>query len=843
VAVDQIWRGELYNDSEFLVNSGFILDLSGPATDATRYLELTAAPGQSFIDSAGISSGPLRYDVSKGVGLRVTGNYSNILRVTGTTKFVASRLQMYYDSAFSSNDYIPCELQGAGSRYADCLYESRRTSASDFFLGANDLINLLLVQRGASFSGNVLTQRSTTPNARIINCTIVRPSDLGEGGSGVDQNFTSYGRVQNCAIFGFATPVGSTLASYEAGSGFNATNKAATALPGSGNVHSLVFADQFENVTDAARDWRPKSAGGLVGFAARADSYTSDLDIIGAARSTTAPTIGAREYVGAGPLAFGSIGNTATENSANGHRFTGGTFPEAGELADLRVYMSGWAGGAKFRFAVYQGGSAGNPTGAALVWESSEITDTNGTAGWRSMVSSYGLTPAGELGAGLVWVFVKNSDGATFLTESDRGAWATGSEVSSITNATATAFPSTVPTDPGTSGAEAIKAQIIYTPGVPPAGASEGPGLVIGDEAGFVGEGAVGAPNTSAPTWNDAIAETIAAADTATASQVLAAAIGESIATGESVASLLVSGRVLAETVAAAEVLAATGLWLRVLAETVAAAESTTSSLGGATYSRDVAETVAAADSASAIRTGTGALSEAAAVADLVAGALAAAAAVSEAAACAETLSAIMTRLAALPESAAVSDALSAAQLMLSALSDSVVTDATVTDGGASFTSTVSESVGAGDAIAATQAAGRALAEAAALADSASATRASSHAIADSAAVAELLAASRAFGGVIADSVAALDALGALGLFSASLVNAAAVTDTVNAAALVSAALGENVTPEDILSIVADAGSGDPRRTVTVRRDGRAVLVVAGDRIFVVQRNARTTFH
>lgn len=140
---------------------------------------------------------------------------------------------------------------------------------------------------------------------------------------------------------------------------------------------------------------------------------------------------------------------------------------EAGTLTDVHVYAAGWVGGAKFRLAVYQGGSASDPTGATLVWESGEITDTNGTAGWRAAVGTWSQTVTGSLTASRTWIFVKNSDGLTYLTNTDDGDWATGSERSSISNTTSVAYPSTVPTDPGTFGAETVKAYLTYTASAP----------------------------------------------------------------------------------------------------------------------------------------------------------------------------------------------------------------------------------------------------------------------------------------------------------------------------------------------------------------------------------------
>ena len=73
VTVDQVWEGQLYNDSEFVVSSSAdAYKIDGKTTDATRFLRLTTGPGQSFTDNAGKLTSPLRYDATKGVGIRST---------------------------------------------------------------------------------------------------------------------------------------------------------------------------------------------------------------------------------------------------------------------------------------------------------------------------------------------------------------------------------------------------------------------------------------------------------------------------------------------------------------------------------------------------------------------------------------------------------------------------------------------------------------------------------------------------------------------------------------------------------------------------------------------------
>lgn len=160
---------------------------------------------------------------------------------------------------------------------------------------------------------------------------------------------------------------------------------------------------------------------------------------------------------------FGSLNNTNVENNDGNMRFSGGVMSVGGTLTDVAIWAAGWVGGAHFRIAVYQGGSAGDPTGATLIWESGEIVDSNGTVGWRTAVASWSQSVSGTLAAARTWIFVKCNDGTFGLTNGDKGDWDTGSELSSIGNTPGTAFPSTVPSDAGSGGAETIKAYLTFT--------------------------------------------------------------------------------------------------------------------------------------------------------------------------------------------------------------------------------------------------------------------------------------------------------------------------------------------------------------------------------------------
>lgn len=293
---DQVWRGELYNDTEFATTSNLLAVTH--VTDATRNFYLTVASGQGFRDNGGATTSPLKYDQSRGVGLRWTTGYGSLITGGGATGLILDGLQISYDSTSSSNYSPPISVTQA---MRNCLFETRQT-ANNVLNYINEITNCVLVYRGTTFSG--VAVRPTSGTDKIINNTIVRPSDLTAGGTGIAGGGDGFPQVTNCAVFGFTTHFAGTIASYAAGSGNNASSVATTSIAGGSggsNQGSLTFASQFQTSTDSARDWRPAVGGSLVATGVRAQTYTADLDIIGAARSTSTPGIGAREYLAAAP--------------------------------------------------------------------------------------------------------------------------------------------------------------------------------------------------------------------------------------------------------------------------------------------------------------------------------------------------------------------------------------------------------------------------------------------------------------------------------------------------------------------------------------------------------------
>ena len=311
--------GELYNDSEFSV-AGPIANFTGFTPSASNYVELRAASGQGFKDHASAATNPLRYDQSKGVGLKCTGNFDTAI-IINVSYVRLTGLQVTHTTAESRNCLVVNSSGLTGIQITRCLFDKAAgTTGSVATIPAGTVETSVFVQRQSAGGDGIAVNFPGTVS--FNGCTIVRPSDITAGGNGIyaDQDPVP---VTNCAIFGFSNDVNDDTR-------FSGNNNASDVAIGFGtsNQASLAYSSQFENTTSASLDLRAKSGGGLIN-----NGTGSATDIIGQAVSGGTKDIGAWEFQSGGggsPEPFTRTPRGIAEGVGRGVSFR--TFVDMGRL-------------------------------------------------------------------------------------------------------------------------------------------------------------------------------------------------------------------------------------------------------------------------------------------------------------------------------------------------------------------------------------------------------------------------------------------------------------------------------------------------------------------------------
>ena len=299
VSDDKIWKGECYNDSEFTLG----LYVSGITTDSTRYVWLTAASGQSFIDHANVRTNALIYDQSKGVGIVANPFAKSVIDNTASYTRV-DRLQ----AKRTTQSYSSCALTlgGSGSSAKDSLFQKTFSGTPSVVdVSYNKIYNCAVIDTGGSSGGAI--KLFTTGTGK--NCTVVNASGS-INGTGVTADYSG-ALLQNMAVFGFTT--GFSLSGADGASGYNGTD--AASAPGSNNQTSLTYSDQFQSTT---ADFRLKSGATLINTG-NTDATNAPNDITGLVRGVgTAGDIGAWEFAASGITITCTPGNATTEGITSG---------------------------------------------------------------------------------------------------------------------------------------------------------------------------------------------------------------------------------------------------------------------------------------------------------------------------------------------------------------------------------------------------------------------------------------------------------------------------------------------------------------------------------------------
>lgn len=323
VAADQIWRGELKNE-EFTSGSN-LLNMTGKTVDATRYFELTTAPGASFIDHPTFATNALRYDATKGAAVRLTSNfavgviinlaYTRISKIQFSSSSTASSVSSALSVTAQTNGLVDVN---------QCIVEGNTDSTT---LGAlkldgpnNTARNTLVVQKRASATSIIMNLIS---GARAYNVTAVSV--------GATLNFgvstaNAAGVMKNCYVGGVTAPT----------DGVSQPTKTTCFSNAAATGFSVVPFDTttFENITSGTHDLRLKAGSALID-AGTADATFSPYDIFGVARPQGAGTdVGAYEYPSAADITAPTLtsptgsqtGSTTSSGSVSTNENTGTLF-------------------------------------------------------------------------------------------------------------------------------------------------------------------------------------------------------------------------------------------------------------------------------------------------------------------------------------------------------------------------------------------------------------------------------------------------------------------------------------------------------------------------------------
>lgn len=275
-------------DGEYTCTGGTsCFTIADHTTSSTRYIHITAATGQSFMDDANVRTNPLKYDASKGVAIRKTDNFGSLFLLDDPGGYIRiTRLQLSKSATGSGGILI--NDGGAATTpnalYADVIAESAASSGNMIQVGgtSNVVRNVIAIATTTGAVSGIYIKGGAT----VIGCGVIRPSDLTAAGTGFIRN-SGTAILKSSYSFGFSAASSGT---FDAASGYNATDQSSIA-GSTGNVTSLAMTDAgFAGTLAASRDFRVTSETSIVGAGAL-DATNAQYDISNAYRPE-APTIG-----------------------------------------------------------------------------------------------------------------------------------------------------------------------------------------------------------------------------------------------------------------------------------------------------------------------------------------------------------------------------------------------------------------------------------------------------------------------------------------------------------------------------------------------------------------------
>lgn len=264
--------GNSYNDSEFTAG----VAISGNTTSSTSTITLTAAAGQSYVDNAGVQTTAHKYDQSLGVGIKANGDSTNALVRSAVNNTIITRIQV--KNTVSTYSSAGLSIIGSGSYCNQVIIEGLGRHG---YAGAGALT---IINSAKAYNFTVIQSRSEASvlvaidaNCSLFSGTIVCPTGLTPAGIGVDSYYA--GNIgKNLNVFGVTADT--------AGSGTWTTCFTDDTSPSTGFTGSLTYANQFVNVTNASKDFRPKAGGNIlnVGTDTHVAEPLTATDIVGTVR-------------------------------------------------------------------------------------------------------------------------------------------------------------------------------------------------------------------------------------------------------------------------------------------------------------------------------------------------------------------------------------------------------------------------------------------------------------------------------------------------------------------------------------------------------------------------------
>ena len=291
-----VWQGQCKNQ-EFVVAAGVVVILGG-TTSSSAYKELTTEAGASFRDNANAQTNALRYNAANGAALRSTSATATTVTAANETFAKITNLQIAATGAnargLATNRAIRLENLIIEGTYTDVSTANGVLSLT-VTLASITAANCAIIQR-ASGADNIVGTIAAAPS--FYNCTFAAADDLAAAPTSIFNTGPAgpVVTVQNCGLF-----AGDDSKALVQGSAtFNFTT-CFSDIGGTSGVTQATYADQFEDVTDAARDFRLKDGADMID-AGTTDATNAQFDIVGTERPQgSAYDVGCWELIGGTP--------------------------------------------------------------------------------------------------------------------------------------------------------------------------------------------------------------------------------------------------------------------------------------------------------------------------------------------------------------------------------------------------------------------------------------------------------------------------------------------------------------------------------------------------------------